>query len=67
MGYSLLETKVTLKKHHPCGSKEFNLIRLGPEVVLRCSGCGAVVRMERKRFEKAVVRKDSAVSIQNSE
>jgi hypothetical protein len=49
-----LETKVTLKKTHPCGSRDFVVIRMGPEVTLRCTGCGSVVRMGRKAFDKAV-------------
>ena len=47
---------VRLRKPHPCGSSEFTLIQMGPEVVLRCAGCQAVVRLQRKKYERAVKR-----------
>ena len=47
---------VTLKKPHPCGSSRFTVVHLGPEVALRCDGCGSMVRMGRERYLKAVVR-----------
>ena len=31
---------VIMKKPHPCGSKEFELLRLGVDYKFRCLGCG---------------------------
>jgi hypothetical protein len=50
---------ITLKKPHPCGSREFSLIQMGPEVVLRCCQCDSLVRIRREKFEKAVTKKNS--------
>ena len=45
---------VTLKKPHPCGSKEWELLRIGMDFRLKCMGCGHQVMMERKIVEKNV-------------
>lgn len=45
---------VTLKKSHPCGSKEWELLRVGMDFRLKCVGCGHQVMMERKIVEKNV-------------
>ena len=34
---------VVMKKAHPCGSKEFEITRLGVDYKLRCTGCGREV------------------------
>ena len=31
---------VEMKKQHPCGSKEFEVIRLGADIKIKCVGCG---------------------------
>ena len=31
---------VTLKKGHPCGSKEWEILRVGADFRLKCKGCG---------------------------
>lgn len=45
---------VRLKKGHPCGANAWEIMRLGMDVKLRCTGCGHVVRLERARFERRV-------------
>ena len=45
---------VTLKKPHPCGSKDWELLRIGMDFRLKCMGCGHQVMMERKIVEKNV-------------
>lgn len=45
---------VTLKKKHPCGSFEFEVIRVGGDCRARCLGCGGVIEMPRKRFEGTI-------------
>ena len=30
---------VQMKKQHPCGSKEFEVIRLGADIKIKCVGC----------------------------
>ena len=41
---------VTLKKQHPCGSKEWEVLRIGADFRLKCAGCGH--QIARKLVEK---------------
>lgn len=53
MGY-LFETGdiVTLKKEHPCGSRDWEILRTGADFRLKCTGCGRQVMVPRKMVEK---------------
>ena len=43
---------VTLKKQHPCGSKDWEILRVGADFRLQCMGCGHMVMISRKLVEK---------------
>ena len=43
---------VKLKKPHPCGSYEWEVLRIGQDFRLKCTGCGHQVMVERKLVEK---------------
>ena len=43
---------VKLKKPHPCGSQEWEILRVGADFRLRCLGCGHHVMVPRKLVEK---------------
>mgnify|MGYP000900966347 FL=1 len=43
---------VKLKKAHPCGSYEWQVLRTGADFRLKCMGCGHQVMTERKMVEK---------------
>ena len=45
---------VTLKKEHPCGSKEWEVLRIGADFRLKCLGCGQQIMIARKLVEKNV-------------
>ena len=45
---------VRMKKAHPCGSREFEVIRIGADFKLKCRGCGTVILLSRARTEKNV-------------
>ena len=45
---------LTMKKPHPCGSKEWEVLRIGADFKLRCLGCGHEVMGPRAKFEKQV-------------
>jgi len=45
---------VTLKKQHPCGSKEWEVLRVGMDFRLKCKGCEHQVMIPRKQLEKNV-------------
>ncbi len=43
---------VKMKKAHPCGSHEWEILRVGADFRLMCKGCGRQVMMERRDVEK---------------
>ncbi len=43
-----------LKKQHPCGSKEWEVLRIGADFRLKCVGCGHQIMIARKQLEKNV-------------
>ncbi len=43
---------VTLKKVHPCGSKEWEILRVGADFRLKCTGCGRQIMVPRTMVEK---------------
>ncbi len=43
---------VKLKKPHPCGSQEWEILRVGADFRLKCEGCGHQMMAERKMVEK---------------
>ncbi|OAA83086.1 DUF951 domain-containing protein [Clostridium ljungdahlii] len=45
---------VEMKKGHPCGSNEWEVIRLGADIKIKCCGCGRIVMLPRNKFEKSV-------------
>ena len=45
---------LTKKKPHPCGSREWEVLRVGADFRLRCRGCGHEVMGARGKFEKNV-------------
>ncbi|MGR6837296.1 DUF951 domain-containing protein [Syntrophomonas erecta] len=47
---------VRLKKQHPCGSYNWQVIRMGADIKIRCRGCGRVVMLPRRDFEKRIIR-----------
>ncbi|MGB9808870.1 MAG: DUF951 domain-containing protein, partial [Caldanaerobacter sp.] len=45
---------VKLKKKHPCGSDEWEILRVGMDVRIKCLKCGRMVLMPRAKFEKSI-------------
>ena len=43
---------VKLKKKHPCGSFEWEILRVGVDFRLKCQGCGHQIMVPRKMVEK---------------
>ena len=43
---------VKLKKKHPCGSFEWEILRVGADFRLKCEGCGHQIMIPRKQVEK---------------
>ncbi len=45
---------VKLKKQHPCGSFEWEVLRIGMDFRLKCTGCGHQIMLPRKQVEKNI-------------
>jgi hypothetical protein len=45
---------VRLRKPHPCGSYDWEVVRLGADIGIRCLGCQHRVLLDRSVFEKRV-------------
>ena len=43
---------IRMKKPHPCGSHEWEILRVGADFRLKCEGCGHQVMVSRKLVEK---------------
>ena len=53
MNYNLGD-KVIMKKVHPCGSSEFEIIRLGADIKIKCTNCSRVIMLPRVDFNKKI-------------
>lgn len=49
-----------MKKNHPCGSNEFEVLRIGMDFRIRCLGCGREVMVPRVKAEKNIKRIERA-------
>jgi hypothetical protein len=45
---------IKLKKQHPCGSYDWEVLRTGIDFRLKCKGCGHLVMIPRKKLEKNI-------------
>lgn len=41
-----------LKKAHPCGGSDWEVVRLGADIGLRCTSCDRRIMMPRSALEK---------------
>lgn len=45
-----------LKKDHPCGSRLWEVLRVGMDIKMKCLGCGHEVMQPRRKTEKMIKR-----------
>ena len=45
---------IKLKKKHPCGNFEWEVLRVGADFRLKCMGCGHQIMIARRIVEKNV-------------
>ena len=45
---------VRLRKKHPCGNDEWEVVRVGADIRVRCLKCQRRVLLERSVFERRV-------------
>ena len=65
-----LDDIVRLRKPHPCGGSEWQVVRLGTDIGIRCLTCGRRVLMPRSQFArrvKAFVRRGGEGPMVNGE
>jgi hypothetical protein len=47
-----LGDRLRLRKEHPCGSPDWEVVRLGADIGLVCEGCGHRILMDRLDVER---------------
>jgi hypothetical protein len=45
---------IKMKKQHPCGNSEWEVLRTGADFRLKCMGCGHQIMLARKLVEKNI-------------
>ncbi len=45
---------VRMRKAHPCGSSDWQVVRLGADIGIRCQGCSRRVLLPRSQFVRQV-------------
>ena len=45
---------LTMKKPHPCGSREWKVVRVGADCRIECVGCGHQAMISRAKLSKNV-------------
>ena len=43
---------VVMKKQHPCGGTEWEIIRVGADIKIKCLTCGRSIMLPRIEFNK---------------
>lgn len=49
-----LHDMVLMKKKHPCGEFQWEIVRLGADIGLRCLGCDRKILLPRAKLESRV-------------
>lgn len=47
-----LNDKVIMKKGHPCGFNEWEIVRMGADIKIKCLNCNRCIMMPRIEFNK---------------
>ncbi|XID91721.1 DUF951 domain-containing protein [Paenibacillaceae bacterium WGS1546] len=45
---------VQMKKQHPCGANEMEIIRMGMDIRIKCVKCKHSILLPRAKFEKSM-------------
>jgi hypothetical protein len=48
----LMDDVIRLRKPHPCGGYDWQVVRLGADLRLKCLTCGRLVMLERREVER---------------
>ena len=58
---------LTMKKPHPCGCKEWTVVRIGADVKIQCNACNRFVYLTRDELKKRVKNSPSAITEKKGE
>lgn len=47
-----INDNILMKKPHPCGSYEWQILRVGADFKIKCLKCGHIALISRTKFEK---------------
>jgi len=57
--------RLLMKKPHPCGTREFLVLRIGMDFKIRCTGCGREVMLPRGKCEHGIKQIEKALEQPN--
>lgn len=46
--------RIVLRKKHPCGSFEWEIIKLGADIKIKCTTCGRTIFVPRVELNKKI-------------
>ena len=49
-----LNSKVIMKKEHPCKTNLFEVVRVGVDIKIKCVNCGRTIMLPRVEFNKKI-------------
>ena len=47
-----LGSKVIMKKPHPCGTNEWEIVRVGADIKIKCVACNRTIMLPRIEFNR---------------
>ncbi|WHS05117.1 DUF951 domain-containing protein (plasmid) [Ligilactobacillus salivarius] len=47
-----LNSIIKTKKKHPCGNDEWEIIRMGADIKIKCTKCNRIIMLSRRNFNK---------------
>lgn len=59
---------VEMRKQHACGNKEFEIIRVGMDIKLKCKNCSRIIMLDRETAQKRIkkfIKKNEDKLIEN--
>ncbi len=57
---------LVMKKKHPCGSYEFEVLRIGSDIRIKCKGCGHDMTLPRIKLEKNIKKVEQLITTEDT-
>lgn len=45
---------IVMKKQHPCGTNEWEIVRIGTDIKIKCLNCNRTIMLPRVEFNKKI-------------